>query len=74
MKVYITEWPNKTATILTENGEVIWSFSSVPEARQACDEWCSIIYVGKDDCLENPDKSPQNPPGGPTLHSPVALA
>ena len=39
MKVYIKEWPNKTATLMTENGQVIWTFSSVAEARDVCRAW-----------------------------------
>ena len=42
MKVYIREWPNKTATVMTGNGQVVWTFSSVAEARRACLEWQSI--------------------------------
>jgi hypothetical protein len=47
MNVFIKEWPNKTATILTANGEVIWTFSSMAEARQACQEWHSLAREGK---------------------------
>jgi hypothetical protein len=39
MKVLIKEWPNRTATIMTENGQVVWTFSSVAAARTACQEW-----------------------------------
>ena len=53
MNVYIKEWPNKTATILTANGQVIWTFSSVTEARQVCDDWHGIVYAGDAACLEN---------------------
>jgi hypothetical protein len=42
MKVFIKEWPNKTATIMTGNGQVVWTFSSVMEARKACREWHAI--------------------------------
>jgi predicted acetyltransferase len=42
MKVFIKEWPNKTATVMTGNGQVVWTFSNVPEARRACREWHSI--------------------------------
>ena len=53
MNVYIKEWPNKTATILTANGQVIWTFSSVAEARQVCLDWHSIVYAGEDACHED---------------------
>jgi hypothetical protein len=39
VKVIIKEWPNRTATIMTGNGQVVWTFSSVAEARTACREW-----------------------------------
>jgi len=48
MKVYIWEWANKTASILTDNGQVVWTFSSAAEARQACSDWHSIIHSGND--------------------------
>jgi hypothetical protein len=57
MKVYIKEWANKTATLLTENGEVVWTFSSVSEARQACQDWRSITCIGGGDCHENPGEA-----------------
>jgi len=43
MKVYIKEWPNRTATIMTGNGQVIWTFSSMEEAHQACSEWHNLV-------------------------------
>jgi hypothetical protein len=52
MRVFIKEWPNKTATILTANGQVVWTFSSAAEARQACHDWRSIVYAGKDNCCD----------------------
>ena len=38
MRIYIKEWPNKTASIITAEGQVIWTFSSSETARQACRE------------------------------------
>ncbi len=43
MKVLIREWPNQTATIMTDNGQVIWTFSSLEEAHQACNEWHNLV-------------------------------
>jgi hypothetical protein len=43
MLVYIKEWPNKTASILSNNGQVIWTFSSTSEARRACGEWHNLV-------------------------------
>jgi hypothetical protein len=42
MLVYIKEWPNRTATVMTGNGQVIWTFSSASEARRACNEWHNL--------------------------------
>ena len=42
MKIIIKEWPNRTATLMTTNGQVIWTFSSIDEARMACREWQAI--------------------------------
>jgi hypothetical protein len=43
MQVIIKEWPNKTATIMTDAGQVVWTFSSASEARQACSEWHNLV-------------------------------
>ena len=43
MRIYIKEWPNRTATIMSDNGQVIWTFSSTEEARQACCEWHNLV-------------------------------
>jgi len=43
MRIYIKEWPNKTASIITAEGQVIWTFSSSESARQACQEWRSLM-------------------------------
>ena len=39
MRVVIKEWPNRTATLMTEIGQVVWTFSSAEHARAACREW-----------------------------------
>ena len=43
MRIYIKEWPNRTASIITAEGQVIWTFSSSESARQACREWRSLL-------------------------------
>ena len=53
MQVIIREWPNRSASIMTEAGQVIWTFSSVLEARQACSDWhnlvdCEPVFVTED--------------------------
>jgi len=61
MKLFIKEWPNKTATIMTENGQVVWTFSSREIARHACREWFTALAekveyceILDEDCLSNP--------------------
>jgi len=39
MNFFIKEWPNKTATLMLEDGTVVWTFPSVDEARKVADEW-----------------------------------
>lgn len=43
MRVFIRQWPGNTATIMGENGEVIWTFSSLDEARKACNDWHNLV-------------------------------
>ncbi|NOX75059.1 MAG: hypothetical protein GXP17_00240 [Gammaproteobacteria bacterium] len=42
MVFFIKEWPNKTATLMADNGTVLWTFSSVDEAQRVCREWYSM--------------------------------
>ena len=35
MNFYIKEWPDNTATLMTEYGRVVWTFTSVEEAEEA---------------------------------------
>jgi len=56
MYCLIKEWPNKMATLMTEDGVVLWTFSDVEEARKVWQDWCTlqndrianqIEYLGK---------------------------
>ena len=42
MYCLIKEWPNKMATLMTEDGVVLWTFSNIEEARTVWHEWCSL--------------------------------
>lgn len=42
MIFFIKEWPNRTATLMADNGAVLWTFSNVSEARKVCDEWYKV--------------------------------
>ena len=39
MKFFIKRWPDDTATLMTESGQVIWTFGSMQEAVEGCTEW-----------------------------------
>ncbi len=40
MNFFIKEWPNKMATLMTDDGVVLWTFSNAEEAREVWHEWC----------------------------------
>ena len=42
MYCLIKEWPNKMATLMSEDGVVLWTFSSAEEARRVWLDWCSL--------------------------------
>lgn len=42
MYFYIKEWFNRTATLMQENGTILWTFHNVQEAQKVCREWYRI--------------------------------
>ena len=48
MHVYIKEWADDTATLMTENGHVICVFPSIDEARQLCRDDYSLSELLSD--------------------------
>ena len=42
MQCVIKEWPNKMATLMTEDGVVLWTFNNVEEARKVWQDWHSL--------------------------------
>ena len=42
MTFFIKQWPDHTATLMADNGAVLWTFSSVAEARAVCEEWYKV--------------------------------
>lgn len=42
MYCLIKEWPNKMATLMTEDGVVLWTFNNVQDAHQVWQDWCSL--------------------------------
>jgi len=39
MSFYIQVWPNKTATLMLENGTAVWTYPNVESATAAYSEW-----------------------------------
>ena len=46
MNFYIKEWPDDTATLMTEGGRVVWIFPSVEEAEAAAQNGDEIMQPG----------------------------
>jgi hypothetical protein len=42
MHFYIKDWPDHTATLMTECGRVVWNFPSVEEAEDAAKNGCDL--------------------------------
>lgn len=40
MNLFIKEWPNRKATLMTDCGYVLCTFDSVEDAHIAYQEWC----------------------------------
>lgn len=51
MTFFIREWRNKTATLMADNGAVLWTFGSVEEAQKVCREWY-LLQVRRDDSAD----------------------
>ena len=63
MRFFIKEWPNKTATLLSENGTVLWTFSNADEAEKVAKDWCRVQgenQVYRLDPLGSADAVPEN--------------
>jgi len=60
MNFYIKEWPDDTATLMTERGHVIWIFHSVEEAEAAAENGDDIIQPDND----IPEKAVRHPRHG----------
>lgn len=52
MNFYIKTWPDDTATLMTDNGQVLWSFHSLDDAVTVCREWYNLNDI-KTDCVGN---------------------
>lgn len=42
MNFYIKQWPDNSATLMTENNTALWTFASVEEAQTACHDWYQL--------------------------------
>lgn len=62
MQVIIKEWPNRTASIISANGQLIWTFSTLAEARRACSDWHYLVdfepVIVSEDSLDAQDPLP----------------
>lgn len=48
MNFYIKTWPDDTATLMTDNGQVLWSFHSLDDAVSVCREWYNLNDIKTD--------------------------
>ena len=60
MNFYIKEWPDDTATLMTEGGRVVWIFPSVEEAEAAAQNGDEIMQPGNG----IPEKTDRHPRRG----------
>lgn len=42
MVILIKKWPNNTVTLMTEMGQVLSTFTTVEDAKSACQQWEDI--------------------------------
>ena len=63
MNFYIKEWPDHTATLMTDIGQVLWKFPSVAEARLMCEEYYRIDEVEVEYREDIGQTTGQQPPG-----------
>ena len=42
MTFFIKEWQDKSASLMTTNGYVLWTFESLDAARKVCQEWYQV--------------------------------
>jgi hypothetical protein len=63
MNFYIKEWENRTATLMTDTGQVLWTFPSKAEAYAICREYYAI-QLGQSipQCMERPAQPRQPDP------------
>jgi len=48
MEIYIKQWRDGSATIMTGNGQVLWTLGSVAKAEQVCRDWLNVDPAGED--------------------------
>ena len=42
MVFYIKEWADGHATLMADNGTVLWTFATVEDAERACYDWYNL--------------------------------
>lgn len=56
MFFYIKEWPNKTATLMANDGHVLWTFHSAEEALKVCRDWHHVNEESIDCYVDEADE------------------
>ena len=46
MFFYLKEWPNHSASLLSEDGVVLWTFPTIEEARKVWHDWYRVQQDG----------------------------
>jgi len=47
MTIVIKQWRNNTASLMLDSGEILWTFSRVSEAEQACQHWMQTLQLNR---------------------------
>jgi len=45
--IVIKQWRNNTASLILDSGEILWTFSSLDEAEQACQHWMLSLQTNR---------------------------
>ncbi len=64
MTFYIKIWPDNTATLMTQWGQVLWTFPNPDEAMAACREWYALHEVRTEYESVTPDDLHEKVPFG----------
>jgi len=64
MTIIIKKWRNQSASLMLDSGEILWTFSNVEAAEQACKHWMKSLqhnrqrhHLSSVDLYDNPKPS-----------------